>query len=156
MGTRSTFRVIEKGTYQGKEWKNNLVLMYVQFDGYPEGHPQDTAKWLAGGKVVNGISLSETAPLVFNGAGCLAGQLVAKYKQGAGGVYICPISHRGKCGENYVYDIIVDSDTKEIEFVAYDNQTGWGEKSRVKTKELFRGTPADYVKWVNEVYATQD
>lgn len=141
MGTRSTYRVIEEWTDDREEAKvkkgqNKLLLMYRQFDGYPTGHPLETAEWLAGGQVVNGLSLDEKR-LVFNGAGCLAAQLVAKYKTEAGGTYIHPMSHRGQCWEDYLYDIIVKRD-KTIEYVCFENG-----KRKV---EIFRGSPADFVK----------
>jgi hypothetical protein len=42
MGTRSTYRVIEEWTDDRPEAKvkkgqNKLILMYAQFDGYPDG-----------------------------------------------------------------------------------------------------------------------
>lgn len=153
MGTRSTYRVIEKGVHQGKAWKNIFVLLYLQYDGYPSGHPVDTAEWLSKGQVVNGLT-SGQPEIVFNGAGCLAAQLVARMKTDdntkeitPGGAYLYPIPHRGKCGEDYVYDIIVDSDTKTIEFIAYDVAGGWGDKP-LRFKKLFKGTPAGFVEWV--------
>ena len=137
MGTRSTYRVIEQYTDEKKNKVVNqeICLMYLQFDGYPSGHPSETAEWLASGTVVNGISMDEKR-LVFNGAGCLAAQLVAKYKDGPGGCYLHPLSHRGKCWEDYLYDIIVKED-KTIEFVCYENG-----KRKI---EVFRGNPADFV-----------
>lgn len=156
MGTRSTYRVIEKGVYEGKAWKNLFVLLYLQYDGYPSGHPVNTAEWLASGTVVNGLGMDKPE-VVFNGAGCLAAQLVAKMKTDEatgkitpGGAYIYPMAHRGKCGEDYVYDIIVDSDAKTIEFIAYDNLTGWKPGAKFKSKVLYRGTPAGFVEWVKE------
>ena len=58
MGTRSTYRVIEQWTDDktGKIKNENLVLVYLQYDGYPTGHPIDTAEWLSTGTVVNGYS----------------------------------------------------------------------------------------------------
>ena len=109
--------------------------MYRQFDGYPSGHPCETAEWLASGEVVNGFSSNETK-LIFNGAGCLAAQLVAKYKTEPGGTYLNPLKHRGKCWEDYLYDIIVKED-QTIEFVCYEN-------GKRKT-EVFRGLPSDFV-----------
>ena len=109
--------------------------MYRQFDGYPSGHPCETAEWLASGEVVNGFSSNETK-LIFNGAGCLAAQLVAKYKTEPGGTYLNPLKHRGKCWEDYLYDIIVKED-QTIEFVCYEN-------GKRKT-EVFRGSPSDFV-----------
>ena len=121
MGTRSTYRVIEQYTDEktNKVVNQEICLMYLQFDGYPSGHPSETAEWLASGKVVNGLRMDEPQ-LVFNGAGCLAAQLVAKYKTSPGGCYLHPLKHRGKCWEDYVYDIIVKED-KTIEFVCYEN-----------------------------------
>jgi len=152
MGTRSTYRVIEKGVYQGKAWKNIFVLLYLQYDGYPSGHPSDTAEWLASGTVVNGLG-SDQPKVVFNGAGCLAAQLVARHKcddDGTikpGGAYLYPLKSRGKCGEDYCYDIIVDSDAKTIEFIAYDVTGGWGDKP-LRFKKLYKGTPAGFAEWV--------
>lgn len=155
MGTRSTYRVIEKGNYNGKEWKNVICLLYLQYDGYPDGHPADTFAWLASGKVVNGLSMGQPE-VVFNGAGCLAAQLIARLKTDnkgnikPGGAYLYPIKSRGKCGENYVYDIIVDADTYSIEVVAYDNMTGWGDNDRVKVKKLYQGSPEGYADWLKK------
>jgi hypothetical protein len=137
MGTRSTYRVIEQWTDDktGKIKNENLVLVYLQYDGYPTGHPIDTAEWLSTGTIVNGYSPGEEK-LVFNGAGCLAAQLVDKMKTGTGGCYIHSLSSRGKSWEDYLYDIIVKED-KSIEYVCYENGS--------KKKELFRGSPADFV-----------
>jgi hypothetical protein len=148
MGTRSTYRVIEKGVHEGKAWKNMFVLLYLQYDGYPSGHPSDTAEWLAKGQLVNGLS-SGQPELVFNGAGCLAAQLVARHKTEAGGAYLYAMKHRGKCGEDYTYDIIVDDTTKTIEYVAYDVTGGWGDKP-LRFKKLFSGAPADFAAWVKK------
>jgi hypothetical protein len=78
MGTRSTYRIIEQYKQEdGSIQDNNLVLVYRQYDGYPTGHPLETAEWLSTAKVVNGLGMNETQ-LVFNGAGCLAAQLIAR------------------------------------------------------------------------------
>jgi hypothetical protein len=145
MSTRSTYRVINKGTFEGKPWESKLVLMYVQCDGYPEGHPIETMKWLDSGKVVDGITTA-TPEVAFNGAGCLAAQLVARFKEGIGGTYLYDQKHRGKCDEEYTYDIIVDSDTKEITTVAYEIMGGWGNR-KLRFKKLFSGTPSGFVEW---------
>jgi hypothetical protein len=137
MGTRSTYRVIEQYKNEdGSIENNNLVLVYRQYDGYPTGHPLETAEWLATAKVVNGLGMSETQ-LVFNGAGCLAAQLIAKFKDGPGGTYVHNLESRGECWEDYLYDIIVTED-RTIEYVCYDNNED-------KT-EIFRGTPSDFIK----------
>jgi hypothetical protein len=146
MGTRSTYRVIEEWTDDntGKTNQQKLVLMYAQYDGYPTGHPMDTAKWLASGKVVNGLRLDEKG-LTFNGAGCLAAQLVAKFKDGPGGYYIHPMNHRGQCWENYTYDIIVKED-KSIEYICYEI----GGSKKITFKKLFQGSPEDFIQKYHE------
>jgi hypothetical protein len=136
MGTRSTYRIIEQYKNEDGSTENNeLVLIYRQYDGYPTGHPMETAEWLSTGTVVNGLGMDESR-LVFNGAGCLAAQLIARFKDGPGGTYIHSLSSRGECWEDYLYDIIIKED-KTIEYVCYDN---------VDDKpELFRGTPQEFV-----------
>jgi len=143
MGTRSTYRIIEqwKDDETKKVENNELCLVYRQYDGYPEGHPFETAEWLAGGRVVNGLGLSEDQ-LVFNGAGCLAAQMIAKFKDGPGGTYIHSLSSRGKCWEDYLYDIIVKPD-RSIEYVCYENYSD-------EPTEIFRGTPQEFVEKYKE------
>lgn len=135
MGTRSTYRIIEQfNDDKGKVVNQDICLIYVQYDGYPTGHPMETAEWLSTAKVVNGYGMSDE--LQFNGAGCLAAQLVAKMKTGTGGVYLQTLKSRGNSWEDYLYDIIVKED-KSIEYVCYENGS--------RKKELFRGLPADFV-----------
>ena len=60
MGTRSTYRIIEQYKDDNEVVKDEaLVLVYRQYDGYPEGHPLETAEWLSSGKMVNGIGANE-------------------------------------------------------------------------------------------------
>lgn len=148
MGTRATYRVIEEWSDDRPEAKvkkgqNKLLLMYLQYDGYPDGHPLDTAKWLARGVVVNGFGPNESA-LEFNGAGCLAAQLVAKYKIGVGGTYLYDQKSRGWCWENYTYDIIVKED-KTIEYIAYEITDGGYDSKRPRFKKIFSGTPQEFI-----------
>ena len=98
---------------------------------------------------------SNQPELIFNGAGCLAAQLVAKHKTAPGGTYLYALRHRGRCGEDYCYDIVIDSVTQTIEFIAYDVTGGWGDKPP-KFKKLFSGTPAEYVKWIEDVYSKRE
>jgi hypothetical protein len=102
----------------------------------------DTAEWLAKGSVVSGFRPDEDA-LQFNGAGCLAAQLVAKHKDGVGGYYIHPMSHRGNCWENYTYDIIV-KENGTIEYIAYEVGGGYGGKSP-RFKKIFQGSPFEFI-----------
>ena len=145
MGTRSTYRVRSKHTdpETNKTTVKDIALMYRQFDGYPSGHPLETANWLASGKMVNGFGHINEGDLVFNGPGCLAAQLVAKYKDGCGGTYLEPVSARGKCWEDYLYDIVVNTATLGITFIAYENNK--------RPKKIFEGLPEDFEKFVNNI-----
>jgi hypothetical protein len=134
MGTRSTYRIIEQFKQKDSITNNEIVLIYCQYDGYPEGHPLQTAEWLSKGYVVNGLGIQDET-LVFNGAGCLAAQLIAKMKDGAGNVYVYGMSSRSKCSEDYLYDIIIKSD-RTIEYVGYFNDH--------RQTEFFRGTPKQF------------
>lgn len=152
MGTRSLTRVFEtyRNEEKNKQEKIQLVNMYRQYDGYPEGHGTELADFLKGGKVVNGIGADEKHT-VFNGAGCLAAQMIAHFKDGAGGIYIEPITAKN-CGQEYEYEIIVDFDTKEITLkcieVGYIDSKGNYKHGK---KTLFEGKPSEFEKFVEEL-----
>lgn len=100
MGTRC-LTVIEDE--QGTE----ILVMYRQFDGYPEGHGKELKSFLKGFKIVNGIS-DRNAKKTANGAHCLAGQIVVHFKgtpeHRLGGIYLYPAGTRD-VGEEYVYRV---------------------------------------------------
>ncbi len=149
MGTRSLTRVFEtyRDEKKNKQVKIQLVNMYRQYDGYPSGHGTELADFLKGGKVVNGIS-SDDKGIVFNGAGCLAAQMIAHFKDGAGGFYIEPITAKN-CGQEYEYEVIVDFDTKEVTMkcieVGYIDSKGNYKNGK---KVLFEGKPSDFEQFV--------
>jgi hypothetical protein len=149
MGTRSLTHVIEtwKENETGKQKKQCLMTMYRQYDGYPSGMGNDLAEFLKEGKVVNGIGMNETQR-VFNGAGCLAAQLVAHFKEGAGGFYLHkPMSKN--CGEEYTYEVEVSWETKEITLRCFEiGYMGKNDKYINKRRKLFEGSPQAYV-WGN-------
>ena len=153
MGTRSLTTVIE--TYRDekkeKQVKIKLVKMYRQYDGYPEGHGAELTEFLSDGKVVNGLGADDiNKKRVFNGAGCLAAQLIAHFKNGAGGFYIEPITAKD-CGQEYEYEIVVDFVTKEVTLkcieVGYiDSKGNYKSGKRV----LFEGKPTDFEQFIEE------
>lgn len=96
MGTRSITKVNDEQGY-------SLVTMYRQMDGYPAGHGQELADFLAGFTMVNGLSLNEERK-VANGAGCLAAQIVAHFKEGPGGIYLYPAG-TVNVWEDYIYEV---------------------------------------------------
>ena len=141
MGTRSTYRIIGQYKNEANEINDSpLALVYFQYDGYPSGHPTETAEWLASGKVVNGYG-GNTDILQFNGAGCLTAQFIAKFKKGVGGVYLNDLTTRGNSCEDYLYDIIVKTDNS-IEFVCYENNE--------TPLEIFRGEPSEFVQFASK------
>jgi hypothetical protein len=110
-------------------------------------------EFLDGSKVVDGLGMDEVkSKRVFNGAGCLSAQLVAHFKDGAGGIYIEPITAKD-CGQEYEYEIVVDSDTKEtilkcIE-VGYMAKNRKGEDIYVNKKRvLFEGKANEFEAFV--------
>jgi hypothetical protein len=99
MGTRCLTFVYDGGTA--------VINMYRQFDGYPEGHGRELSDFLSQfDAVVNGMALNETRK-VANGMGCLAAQMIAHFKQTAGGFYIHPV-YEYDCGQEYEYHVYED------------------------------------------------
>ena len=149
MGTRSLTRVIETWNDEktNKLKKQTLVCMYRQMDGYPSGMGSDLVEFLNSGKIVNGISLAETER-VFNGMGCLAAQMVAHFKDGAGGYYLYP-TNVGKVWQEYEYEIIQHENEpiqlKVIE-VGYINDKGKYCKGK---KTLYFGSPKGFESWLS-------
>lgn len=88
MGTRSL-------TFVFDDTGEKVMNLYRQFDGYPTGHGQELAEFLN--------ELKDC----YNGAGCLAAQLVAHFKKEPMGFYLYP-STVEDCGQDYEYHIHVD------------------------------------------------
>ena len=88
MSTRSLVRFAtrEEGVSFSEHPERVEVQVYKHYDGYPQGHPLDIAKWLIDFKIVNGLGGHDIK--VANGLGCLAAQYVAGFKMGAGDMYI--------------------------------------------------------------------
>lgn len=138
MGTRSLTRICENG--------KTLVAVYRQYDGYIDGQGKDLAEILKGRKMTNGIS--GDALSVFNGAGCLAANIICEMKRSdngrAGNVYIVP-SDDGDQGYTYIIDVSSK--------VADD---GWGydiEEYPTVTvirhgDQIFKGTSVEFVEFV--------
>jgi len=96
MGTRSLTTFIDDHT------KEEIVVMYRQYDGYPEGHGRDLVNFLNGMTVVNGIPGGKRISQLANGVSCLAAQIVSHFKKGVGDFYL----HAGNTrdyGEEFVY-----------------------------------------------------
>lgn len=135
MGTRSL--TVMKNC-EGKE----IAVLYRQFDGYPDGHGKELAEFLNGMEITNGIKEGKTA----NGMDCLAAQIIANFKQGAGGFYLYPAGTRD-CGEDYTYFVsqtpekwldFPETATVEIRIESYD-------------KKIFEGSPQELINFKEPV-----
>lgn len=106
MGTRSTTVVIETGG----EKEQILLNMYRQFDGYLSGHGKELYEFLFPITMCNGLPCGDKGAKFANGAGCLAAQLVAHFKVGAGGIYIDSPTKKAAIGvHDYTYVIRVNT-----------------------------------------------
>lgn len=131
MGTRSLTIVKDEG--------DTLMVMYRQMDGYPGGHGAELAEFLRGMHIVNGISLAEERRIA-NGMGCLAAQIVARFKDGPGGIYIeNPNRAIGSGWEEYVYFVGQKGDRPEISCC---------EVEPGGLRVLSKGTPEEFLEWV--------
>ena len=141
MGTRSLTKVIT--TWEdtnGKKQRKPITCMYRQYDGYLDGHGQELAEWLAGYILVNGIPM-DTSKLMFNGMDCLAAQMFAHFKDGAGGIYCVHPDTEG-CWEEYLYEI--SEEDKQIHLTVYKigHESG--------ATEIFHGTPEELLTKIEE------
>ena len=103
--------------------------MYRQMDGYPSGHGQELADFLAGRRVVNGFHAGDNG-FAFNGPGCAAAAIVARFKDEIGGIYLYPAGTRDM-GEEYVYTVTVNGTDMWLRveethggYVLFDGNTG--------------------------------
>lgn len=124
MGTRSlTFVFDDTGA--------KIINFYRQFDGYPTGHGQELAEFL------NGVE--------YNGAGCLAAQLVSFFKKEPMGFYLYPTTVED-CGQDYEYHIHVDG--KNITVKIMDCGVNMFGLTQSETYEpLFEGNLAQFTKY---------
>ena len=152
MGTRSLTFV-----YDGKE---PIINMYRQYDGYPTGHGAELAEFLAPFTLVNGLGINETHK-VANGMGCLAAQLVANFKDEAGGFYLYPTS-AVDCGQDYeyhIYDNVVtfldengfEHKTKELRIAITNRGCNFFGLTQSDTNEsIFEGNLAEFTQFCTE------
>lgn len=101
MGTRSITFVMDEYT------NKPIIRLYRQYDGYPSGHGLELAEFLAPYTIVNGLGLRDDRKLA-NGMGCLAAQLIAHFKTGAGQFYLEVPSLTGDSGQEYEYFVYKD------------------------------------------------
>lgn len=100
MGTKSLTTFLD-------EWDNEeIVVMYRQYDGYPEGLGLELAEFLSEFTMVNGLGADSYRARIANGVGCLAAQLVQHLKDGPGNVYLETLNgNPGDSWEEYIYTL---------------------------------------------------
>ena len=142
MGTRSLT------TFKEDHNNEEIVVLYRQFDGYPEGHGIDLFRFLNKMSMVNGIKPQEKRK-ISNGMSCLAAQMVSYFKDEPGGFYLYRADTRD-IGEEYVYTIYVEKAHKNImikvEKTAYDES--FENKSM---EEIFDGPIDNYKEWLESL-----
>ena len=111
-----------------------LISMYRQFDGYLSGHGLELARFLIDMKIVNGLGLEREQ--VANGAGCLAAQMIAYFKNKPGNIYIEPMPDEDTDHVDYVYKVMVDSGKITVEVTGDGNN--------------FKGTVSEFAKYCKE------
>ena len=138
MGTRSL-------TVFNDEWNNEeIVVLYRQFDGYPEGHGTDLLKFVHDMNIVNGITPKEKRKIA-NGMGCLAAQAIVHFKEVPGDFYLHSAGTRD-IGEEFIYTLYYDSKELKVKVQdTYDNG-----------HDLFDGNTKEYYEWINTPSYTGD
>ena len=124
------------------EYDAEIVVMYRQYDGYPEGHGLELAEFLLPFTVVNGLGLQEERK-VANGMGCLTAQVVAHFKEEAGNIYLYNAKTRN-VGEEYIYRLSCPTKEGEIKMEC------WEVDYSDDRRKVFDGTPTEFITWVKE------
>lgn len=125
MGTRSLTFFIEDG--------KKICCLYRQFDGYPDSHGLEIAKFLRDKKIVNGYTQEDIENKNFNGIGNLAVQLISHLNENISNFHIM-IPEMNDAGQEYEYEI---SEKDGRPFIKC---------SEHPSKELFKGTPEQFIK----------
>jgi hypothetical protein len=138
MGTRSlTVFVDEHG-------KNEIAVLYRQYDGYPEGHGLELANFLNGFLIVNGMRGNEPEKFA-NGMECLAAQIISNFKTEPGNFYLYPADTRD-CGEEFIYVVTGKvGGGPAVQTFDYEWSTDWNTK---KPRLLFEGSAAEMIAWI--------
>ena len=81
-----------------------IAVMYTHNDGYLQGYGKKLVEFLQGMKLTNGIPFVAPGEKFANGMNCLAAQVIAKFKDRVGDVYLWPVGKRD-IGEDYIYEV---------------------------------------------------
>ena len=152
MGTRSLTFVYDSYRMNiGKLVHEPIINFYRQYDGYPTGHGAELAEFLSGGQITNGLPVSfgrVEEPKFFNGMGDLAAQLVAHFKQEAGGFYLYPVTAKD-CGQDYEYHIYQQDNGFKI-IVMNCGCNFFGMTNDETYEEIFNGSLPEFIEFCKE------
>ena len=121
MATRASIKISDSDG-------NFIANIYHHYDGYPEGLGAKLIEICDSGKLVNGLSAGSGKQ--FNGFNDLACSIVFELKEhsGNGRVYLNTEDDYGKCGEDYLYEIIENPAMRQEPLVLVENMDGDLEK----------------------------
>ena len=103
---------------------NFIANIYHHYDGYPEGLGQKLIDICNSGTLVNGLSAGQGK--AFNGFTDLACSIVFELKEhsGDGRVYLNTEDDYGKCGKDYLYEIVENPVMRQAPLVLVENMSG--------------------------------
>ena len=133
MGTRSLTCIMDGN--------QEILTMYQQWNGYPNGVGNNLKEAFGGTEIVNGLGANQSN--IANGMGCLAAQLVAKFKTEPGSVYIEPAGTRD-CGEEYVYTLSEKDSRVYLEMYGGPVTFFGGSSKKGATEPIWHGFLADF------------
>jgi len=93
---------------------NFIANVYHHYDGYPEYLGQKLVD-LTTAPITNGLTMKPdgSRPVlgeVFNGMGCLVASVISQLKGQPGMVYLYTKDDFGQCNEDYLYEVIENSE----------------------------------------------
>jgi hypothetical protein len=111
--------------------------MYRHMDSYPSEHGRDLAEFLTG--------LGE-----YNGASCLAAQLVAHFKTEPYGIYLEPPEARNM-GEEFIYwvDVMANPNLEPSNIQVTVAEVLIQDEYEIGP-DIFKGSVEEFAKWIEE------
>ena len=122
MATRASIKFSDKDG-------NFIANVYHHYDGYPEYLGQKLVD-LTTAPVTNGLTMKPDGTRhvlgeVFNGIGCLVASVVAQLKEQPGMVYLYTEDDFGQCGEDYLYEVIENSESTGAKVFVQNMEGDW-------------------------------
>jgi hypothetical protein len=108
---------------------NFIANVYHHYDGYPEYLGRVLTE-LTAAPIQNGLTLKRgpngeptwgVLGEVFNGMGCLVASVIAKLKDQPGSVHLHTEADWGECGEDYLYEVVENSEGTGVEVLVSGN-----------------------------------